>query len=555
VLDALRQPLESGEVVIARSGLTARFPARFTLVLAANPCPCARAAAARSACSCSPAVRRRYLARLSGPLLDRVDVKVEFLPVGRAELLSDRRLTEPTAAVAERVRRARRRAAIRLSGTPWRLNAEIPGSELRKRYLPAASALSPLERAMDLGPPAGGQGDQLCAGPVARSGHMSLASGHERLARAALSFVAEPGDLVLGELLRSRSPAELVAVLSGHGDPRAAGPAGHRGSLAAARAMERWRARLDQIPTPARLAAWERSGIRLVCPGEPEWPTQLDTLGNAAPIVLWLRGASDLRYACLHSVSLVGARASTAYGAHVCTEMAAALAERGFTVVSGGAYGIDACAHRGALAASGLTIAVLASGLSYGYPKGHHELFAAIAARGAVVSECPPDRAPTRPGFLVRNRLIAALSRGTVVVEAALRSGALSTAKHARELCRPLMAVPGPVTSEQSAGCHELIREWGAVCVTGAAQVLEHVCPLGEEPQQQRLGPAVPRDALDEVTTAVLAAVPLRGGRGPATIAALAGADLDTALRCLGLLAAAGHIERCEQGWRARKLG
>ncbi|MGO8882652.1 MAG: YifB family Mg chelatase-like AAA ATPase [Streptosporangiaceae bacterium] len=151
VLDALRQPLESGEVVIARSGLTARFPARFTLVLAANPCPCARASAARLACSCSPAVRRRYLGRLSGPLLDRVDVKVEFLPVGRAELLSDRRLTEPSAVVAERVRRARGRAAARLRGTPWRLNAEIPGSELRRRYVPAAGALAPLERAMDLG--------------------------------------------------------------------------------------------------------------------------------------------------------------------------------------------------------------------------------------------------------------------------------------------------------------------------------------------------------------------------------------------------------------------
>jgi magnesium chelatase family protein len=151
VLDALRQPLESGEVVVARSGLTARFPARFTLVLAANPCPCARSAAARSACTCTPMARRRYLARLSGPLLDRVDVKVEFLPVGRAELLSDRRFTEPSSVVAARVERARERAAARLAGTPWRVNAEIPGSELRRSYPPLAGALAPLERAMDLG--------------------------------------------------------------------------------------------------------------------------------------------------------------------------------------------------------------------------------------------------------------------------------------------------------------------------------------------------------------------------------------------------------------------
>jgi len=151
VLDALRQPLESGQVVIARSGLTAKFPARFTLVLAANPCPCARTAATGSPCSCTPLAKRRYLARLSGPLLDRVDVKVELLPVGRAELLSDRQLAEPSAVVAARVRQARLRAARRLNGTRWRLNAEIPGSELRRSFRPAMGALAPLERAMDLG--------------------------------------------------------------------------------------------------------------------------------------------------------------------------------------------------------------------------------------------------------------------------------------------------------------------------------------------------------------------------------------------------------------------
>src|SRR5215469_4974444 len=151
VLDALRQPLESGEVVLARSGLTARFPARFTLVLAANPCPCSRATSSRAACSCTPLVRRRYLARLSGPLLDRVDVKAEFLPVSKAELLSDRKFTEPSSVVAERVALARQRMAFRLRGTRWRLNAEIPGRELRRRYAPAPGALAPLERAMDLG--------------------------------------------------------------------------------------------------------------------------------------------------------------------------------------------------------------------------------------------------------------------------------------------------------------------------------------------------------------------------------------------------------------------
>jgi magnesium chelatase family protein len=151
VLDALRQPLESGEVVVARAGLTARFPARFTLILAANPCPCAKGPGRRAACECTPAVRRRYLARLSGPLLDRVDVKVEFFPVSRAELLSDRVFAEPSVTVAARVAAARERAAHRLRDTPWRLNAEIPASELRRSYPPAPGALTPLERAMDLG--------------------------------------------------------------------------------------------------------------------------------------------------------------------------------------------------------------------------------------------------------------------------------------------------------------------------------------------------------------------------------------------------------------------
>jgi magnesium chelatase family protein len=151
VLDGLRQPLESGEVVIARAAMTARFPAKFTLILAANPCPCASAMTAGAACSCTPMARRRYLSRLSGPLLDRIDAKIEFLPVNRRELLNDRAFTESSAVVAERVRLARDRAAARLAGTPWQLNAQIPGSELRRRFTPGIDALAPLERAMDLG--------------------------------------------------------------------------------------------------------------------------------------------------------------------------------------------------------------------------------------------------------------------------------------------------------------------------------------------------------------------------------------------------------------------
>ncbi len=396
-------------------------------------------------------------------------------------------------------------------------------------------------------------------------------AGPDRYARAVLSFLAEPGDPALGSLLQAMSPADAVTLIrsaepelpgAALGPPGAGAGQKAAGAAAASRALRRWRSRLSEVPPPGRLAIWERGDCRLACPGDPEWPTQLDDLGTARPVVLWLRGAADLRFACLRSVAVVGSRAATAYGSHVATELAADLAACGWTIVSGGAYGIDACAHRGALMAGGSTAAVLASGLSFGYPKGHDALFAEIGRTGLMVSEGPPDKAPNRPGFLVRNRVIAALSRGTIVVEAALRSGAINTARHARELNRPVMAVPGPITSEQSAGCHDLIREWDATCVTSAREVFEMVAPLGAPELDAGGEPVAPAGqdpatgavcGLDPVTGSVLQAVSRRGGRGPATIATLAGVDLDTALRCLGLLAAAGHIERCDQGWRTRK--
>ncbi len=438
---------------------------------------------------------------------------------------------------------------------------------------------------------------------------MTGPAGAERVARAALTFVAEPGDEAMGALLRTCSPAEIVAALTegrmpragampgGNdggrtSDPRAAatradgtdGPAGVLFAAAApaaggdgrtgtpvafaapgdggdgrtssprlGRALRRWAARLGEVPPERTLDAWRQDGIRLVIPGDAEWPGQLDVLGDARPWGLWVRGNTDLRYACLRSVSVVGTRAATAYGAHVCTELAISLAERGWTVVSGGAYGIDGCAHRGALAAHGTTIAILACGVDCAYPPGHTELFREVREHGATVSEWPPGRMPTRHGFLVRNRVIAALSRGTVVVEAALRSGALNTARHACDQGRPLMAVPGPVTSAQSAGCHEAIREWGAVCVTGARDVVEMLSFAGDGPAQQPRGPVLPRDLLDKVTSRVLEAVPARAGRGPARIAATAGVDFDTVMSCLGALAAAGFVERCDRGWRLRR--
>ncbi|MGE5131851.1 MAG: DNA-processing protein DprA [Gemmatimonadota bacterium] len=417
----------------------------------------------------------------------------------------------------------------------------------------------------------------------------------DRLARAVLTCIAEPGDPVLGKLLRRCPPAGIVAALvagrsplsggqaglpfapepgtpgadgpgggeggavprgAGHGSEGAGGAAeggeGPGGAARLTRALRRWSARLGDAPGAATVAGWRQQGIRLIVPGDPEWPGQLDVLGDARPWALWVRGNADLRYACLRSVSVVGSRAATGYGSYVASEMAGVLAGHGWAVVSGGAFGIDYWAHQGALAGEGVTVAILAGGVDVPYPPAHRDLFRAIAGQGALVSEWPPGRHPTRPGFLVRNRVIAALSRGTVVVEAALRSGALNTARHARDQGRPVMAVPGPVTSEQSAGCHQVLREWGAVCVTGARDVMELLAFPGDGLPPRERGPVLPRDALDPVTTRVLEAVPVRSGRGPARIAVIAGVDFGTALGCLGVLAAGGFVERTGRGWRAR---
>jgi DNA processing protein len=398
---------------------------------------------------------------------------------------------------------------------------------------------------------------------------MSAPAEAERVARAALTWVAEPADPAMGELLRICSPAEAVAALTEGRMPRmttepgggalwadspglaGTGPAG---VPSLQRALRRWSARLGEVPPETELAAWWRDGIRLVIPGDAEWPSQLDVLGQARPWGLWVRGQADLRYACLRSVSVVGTRAATGYGTYVCGEMTVALADAGWTIVSGGAFGIDGCAHRSAVAVAGVTVAVLPCGVDLAYPLAHDGLFRSIREQGALVSEWPPGRMPTRHGFLVRNRVIAALSRGTVVIEAALRSGALNTARHAHDQGRPLMAVPGPVTSPQSAGCHEAIREWGAVCVTGARDVMELLEFSGEElPPGQRRGPVLARDLLSQEDARVLEAVPARAGRGPARIAIAAGVDFDTVMRCLGGLAAAGFVERCERGWRLRR--
>ena len=381
----------------------------------------------------------------------------------------------------------------------------------------------------------------------------------ESYARAALTYLAEPGDVRLGGLIRTCGAARVLEAIKAGRLPGdlpddawdAAGgapgqPAIHR------RAMQRWRVRLEQLPEADEMAGFCRAGIRLIHPGDPEWPGQLADLGDAQPYALWLRGTADLRFACLRSVAIVGSRAATAYGSYLAAEISATVAARGWAVISGGAYGVDAAAHRGALGAGGVTVAILACGVNVPYPAGHKDLLEAIAVRGVIASEWPPGWNATRLRFLVRNRVIAALAAGTLVVEAGQRSGALNSARHARDLGRRLMAVPGPVTSDLSAGCHHIIREWQGVLVTSAAEVMEHLSPVGA-PAGLKTGAVLGRDELDLETATVLDALPARGGMGPAGIAVKAGLDPVTVVRCLGALAAAGFAERCDEGWRVRR--
>ncbi|MYV98562.1 DNA-processing protein DprA, partial [Streptomyces sp. SID3343] len=313
-----------------------------------------------------------------------------------------------------------------------------------------------------------------------------------------------------------------------------------------------YRVRLDARDPRADLDRIAALGGAFVVPGDPGWPTQLDDLGDARPLGLWVRGAVPLRLAAVRSVAIVGSRACTDYGAHVAGMFAADLAEAGWSVVSGGAYGVDGAAHRGALVVGGTTIAVLACGADVNYPRGHERLLARIADEGVLVSELPPGSHPTRFRFVERNRVIAALTRGTVVVEAALRSGALISARRAAALGRHVMGVPGPISAPQSAGVHALLREPGAVLVTRAAEVIEHVGMIGDDLAPRLSGPVRAGDDVAPDTRRVLDVVPVRGAASTAVIARAAGVSPAAAGRRLAVLAARELVDRTSKGWSRR---
>ena len=317
------------------------------------------------------------------------------------------------------------------------------------------------------------------------------------------------------------------------------------------------RHRLAEADGEADLARAADVGARLVCPGDDEWPVLLDDLVriDADCFGVWVRGQQRLDDVCARSVAVVGTRTPTAYGEHVAAELAGGLADRGWTVVSGLAYGIDGTAHRAALSAGGLTVGVLACGVDVVYPQGHRSLVARLAEEGLVVSEHPPGAAPQRHRFLVRNRIIAALSLGTVMVEAARRSGARSTLNHARDLLRHAMVVPGPVTSAMSDGCHAALREvYGSVLVTRTEEVVEQCGHLGEL-ADPLAGPSRPRDRLGPLVRRVFDAVPVMRAAPVERIALTACVGADVVEPSLAALRALGLVERTEEGWRMSRAG
>ncbi|KZS74171.1 DNA processing protein DprA [Mycobacterium kansasii] len=361
---------------------------------------------------------------------------------------------------------------------------------------------------------------------------------------AYLSRVAEPPCAELAALVRCVGPLEAAnRVRRGQVD----------GDLArhtqARRGIDRAAADLELLM---------RRGGRLITPDDDEWPVLAFAAfgGSAArakpysgaPMVLWARGPARLDEVVPRAAAIVGTRAATAYGEHIAADLAAGLAERDVAVISGGAYGIDGAAHRAALNCDGTTVAVLAGGIDVPYPAGHSSLLHRIGEHGLLITEYPPGVRPARYRFLTRNRLVAAVAGAAVVVEAGLRSGAANTAAWARALGRAVGAVPGPVTSSASAGCHVLLRD-GAELITRVDDIVELVGHMGELAAEQPR-PSTLFDGLSEAERRVYEALPGCGAATVDEIAAASGLLPEQVLGQLAILEVTGLARRDEGRWR-----
>ena len=372
----------------------------------------------------------------------------------------------------------------------------------------------------------------------------------DRLARVVLSCAVEPGDMTTSRLVSELGPRRALE------------------SQLVPKPGSGLAERLAEIDPARELERADRKGIRFLVPGDPEWPSGLDDLDHVdqldhrdpaadaaalsfggTPPGLWVRGPMPLTELG-RSVAVVGSRAASVYGVEMTRAIAGHLALASVPVVSGGALGIDFVAHDAALLAGGATVAVLACGVDRVYPQKNRALLAHLAAEFALVSEQPPGSGPTQLRFLARNRLIAALTRGTVLVEAALRSGALNTVRWAEQMSRPVMCVPGPVTSYTSMGVHQHLRNGGATVVTDGSQVLEAVGGIGACLVEEPRGPARPRDRLTPVERTVLEQVPSVVPLGVEGIARLSLLHVRDTVSTLGRLEGKGFVVRGDDGWR-----
>jgi len=380
----------------------------------------------------------------------------------------------------------------------------------------------------------------------------------DRFARATWTGIAEPGDRTAGLVTQALGAAEALEGVVAHWPaPQWAGAVFSQGVDSIPenefeQAMDRWQPRLKSAAALLALRQAVRFGAQLLVPDAEGWPAGVNDLGLHAPIGLWVRGSDAALAALEPSVALVGARSATTYGEHVVMELSAGLVDRGYAIVSGAAYGIDGMAHRAALASGGMTVAFLAGGVDRFYPSGHDALLTRIVAEGAIISELPCGQPPTKWRFLQRNRLIAAASQATVVVEAGWRSGSLNTAGHAAEIGRPIGAVPGPVSSAASAGCHRLIRDYDATLVTTADEITEL---LGEStsPRQRATAAQTPGDDGSRVPTAeetrLFDALSFTSPRESGDIAARSGLAVGTVQSLLGALEVEQRVAERERGW------
>lgn len=385
----------------------------------------------------------------------------------------------------------------------------------------------------------------------------------ERIARAALARLMEPQDSVGLALVRAVGAIDALGVATGElrAGPNlereisgllmeGGGPSSWAGLPAS---LRRWAPRIADLAPDRDLETMNRLGGRLIVPGDELWPEQLEGLGLQEPLCLWWRGGEQPLPSVGQAIALVGSRDSTSYGASVTGDFAYGLAQRGLTVVSGGAYGIDAHAHRGALSggvASLPTIAVMAGGVDRFYPSGNEDLLRAVSTQGAVLSEVPPGSAPTRYRFLQRNRIIAALASVTVVVEARWRSGALNTAHHAETIGRVVAAVPGSIHSANSAGCHRLLRDGGAVCVTDVGEIAELAGAIGESTSEGRASDTSVHDGLSLEDLILLDALPLRSTSSVEKLTVVAGLSADAVRAGLGRLGLLGLATSERGAWK-----